>query len=282
MRRSLVFVPVVFATTLALAVGGGPAVAITNGDLDGDLHPNVGVIGCRTRDGTIVATGTVELVSPTAALTAAHVIDRQEPVFGCRSDFFVSFDPVFAAGSSKRYAVADLVKHPLYESSAIMNPGNRRNDIGLLLLRKPIRDIEPVRLPTERLLDELTSTGAIQAGSFVTVGYGAYQDCSACPPGVSYPFGELVFDDTRRFAPVSYNGHGSFLVWLQMNHTATGQGGFCVGDSGGATFLLDPGSDPMIIGVTSWASTCQSTGAAHRLDIASVRSFLADHGVPLP
>lgn len=265
MRRLTVLIASTTAIA-AMALVGPSAIAITNGQFDDDEHPNVGVIGCRTADGTIMATGTVELVSPTVALTAAHVIELQ-PFFGCTSDYFVSFDPVFDPEGSKRSAVAERVTHPRF------NPNTGVNDVGVLVLKKPVRGITPVQLPTAGLLDELKIAGAIQDESFVTVGYGAYQDCSTAPPGASYPFCDLVFDDTRRFANVSYNALDPDWIWLQLNHTATGEGGFCAGDSGGANFLGGPASD-LMVGLTVWASTCQSAGGAQRIDTPSVRSFL--------
>jgi hypothetical protein len=44
--------------------------------------------------------------------------------------------------------------------------------------------------------------------------------------------------------------------------------------------LGGPDSD-LIVGVTSWASTCESVGAAQRLDTPAVRDFL-DGFVPVP
>lgn len=262
MRRFAAFLA--FTTAVVIVLATLPAGAITNGQIDGDRHPNVGVIGCRTSEGVITATGTVELVSPTVVLTAAHVIDFQ-PVEGCRSRFFVSFDPAFDPETSPRFAVTELAKHPQF------NPITRFNDVGVLILKKPVRGITPAELPTGGLLDELKLAGAIQDYSFVTVGYGAHLDCSTAPPGS--PWCDLVFDDTRRFATVSYNGHSADFITLQMNATATGEGGFCAGDSGGANFLGGPDSN-LIVGVTSVASTCLSVGYAQRLDTPSVRAFL--------
>jgi hypothetical protein len=251
---------VAFATAAAGILAAPQAGAIVNGEVDGDLHPNVGVLGCRTPEG-IMATGTVELISPTVVLTAAHVIDLQA-MFGCQpSSFFVSFDAAFDPATSKRFTVTDLVKHPDFRSQ----PWTKVNDVAVLLLKRPIRDVEPVQLPTAGLLDELKLTGAIQDESFTTVGYGAYLDCS----GSSNPFCPLAFDDTRRWASVAYNGHGDDVIKLQMK-----DGGFCAGDSGGATFLGNAQSN-LVVGVTSYASTCFSTGSAQRLDTPVIRSFLS-------
>ena len=204
-------------------------------------------------------------MSPTVVLTAAHVIDFQS-FLGCESRFFVSFDPAFDPETSPRLAVTELVKHPKFD------PITRFNDVGVLILKKPVRGITPAKLPPKGLLDELKLAGAIQDESFVTVGYGAYLDCSTSPPGS--PWCDLVFDDTRRFATVSYNGHSADFITLQMNATATGEGGFCAGDSGGANFLGGPDSN-LVVGVTSVASSsCLSVGYAQRLDTPSVRSFL--------
>jgi hypothetical protein len=83
------------------------------------------------------------------------------------------------------------------------------------------------------------------------VGYGGFWDCP------SFPLCSLTFDATRRWAAVSYNGHSSFLITLQMNSTGHRWRRFCAGDSGGANFLGRPDSN-VIAGVTSAASTCEA------------------------
>jgi secreted trypsin-like serine protease len=250
------------ATVVAVfALSMLPASAITNGEPDGDRHPNVAFIGCETEDGVFGPTG--QLIAPTVVLTAGHVTTDFTSRFEC-SSVFVSFDPTFDPESSKRYEVTEIITHPRF------NPVSLTNDVGVMILKKPVKGITPIQLPTERLLDEMKVAGTIQDQRFVTVGYGSDVDCDPRPC-------TQVFEVARRFAEEEFNGVSGDWITFQLNHTATGQGGFCAGDSGGPHFL---GDSNVSVGVTSWATggignTCLTAGQAHRLDTPSVRAFLS-------
>lgn len=270
MRRhtALIAFTTVIATTALMAP---PASAITNGEIDGDRHPNVGVVGCTTSEGDFPIYPSVQLISPTVALTAGHVTGgfSSPDLVGCLS-VFVSFDSTFDPETSKRLAVTEIVTHPRF------NPNNATNDVGVLILKKPVRGIAPVELPTEGLLDELKLAGAIRDERFVAVGYGADVDCSVHPCSLS-------FDWIRKFATESYSGLDPTFIGFQFNNTATGEGGSCFGDSGGANFL---GDSNLSVGVTNWTApaqgnSCGAYGTAQRLDTPSVRSFLGRY-VRLP
>lgn len=61
---------------------------------------------------------------------------------------------------------------------------------------------------------------------------------------------------------------------------ATGDGGWCYGDSGGANYLGD--SNVAVSMSDAIDTACRSTDAGYRLDTDSARRFLASQGVPLP
>ena len=90
---ALMFVAVVLATTTV-----GPAGAITNGELDGTAHPNVGVMvvdfGAGPRR---LCSG--ELIAPTRFLTAGHCTSflvNNPALLG------VTFDPTYTDQESER------------------------------------------------------------------------------------------------------------------------------------------------------------------------------------
>ena len=82
-----------FVASLAIAVGavGASASAITDGNVDGQDHPNVGMLLFYTAEGRFRCTGT--LVSPTVVLTAAHCTD------GTLGKTMVTFDTTIALQS---------------------------------------------------------------------------------------------------------------------------------------------------------------------------------------
>ena len=74
------------ATMAALLTMVGTSGAITGGQLDGTLHPNVAMIVFYQPDGRFRCSAT--LVSPTVLVTAAHCTD------GVRGKVIVTFEPV--------------------------------------------------------------------------------------------------------------------------------------------------------------------------------------------
>jgi len=265
-RRTVTPWIALIAATLGLLVGAsGSAMAITNGEIDGDRHPNVGVVGCTTQ--TDVFATTAYLISPTVVLTAGHATSFfLAPEVGCVS-YFASFDPIYTANpkTTTFLAATTVVTHPGFDFSTF------ENDVGVFILKKPVKGITPVQLPTAGLLDQLKAEGTLQDQTFVTVGYGATADCSGGPCSYSD-------DTTRKFTTERFSSLGPGFINFQENTTATGEGGTCFGDSGGPHFL---GTSNLSVGVTStgapWQgpNACRAVAFVQRLDIPSVRAFLA-------
>jgi hypothetical protein len=118
-----------------------------------------------------------------------------------------------------------------------------------------------VQLPDEGLLDRID----LRAASFTTVGYGAVREIKTNGPQALLP------NALRRFALQSAsNINGSWLK-LSMN-PSTGNGGTCVGDSGGPHFLEDT---EIIVSVTSHGdSFCRSTDWTARVDTSDALDFI--------
>ena len=65
-----------------------------------------------------------------------------------------------------------------------------------------------------------------------------------------------------------------------MNSYATGEGGICLGDSGGPKFL--DGNPTMVVAVTTWVDNmCRASNFNQRVDTQAARAFLGQF-VSLP
>ena len=161
--------------------------------------------------------------------------------------------------------VEQVITHPDYGQGGQSD----LRDVGVLILKKPVKHLQPATLPKEGLLDDLNAKGKLRQGSvgakFTVVGYGGTLDWP--PPQVSY-------DDYRRFAESEFQT--LLNVWLRMSQNqATGDEGTCYGDSGGPAFWVDEKGQEILVGITSWGDTpCVATGFNYRVDIPETLSFV--------
>lgn len=142
---------------VAILMAAGVASAITDGQPDGNRHPNVGGLVNDTQysDGTwLYCSGT--LISPTVFLTAAHCGDEGTSVR-------VTFDPAYQDGD-KTYAGT------FHADPAYPGPSSDAHDIAVVVLDKPIKGITPATLPGAGSLSSLPGDQ-----KFTPVGYGAYE-----------------------------------------------------------------------------------------------------------
>jgi secreted trypsin-like serine protease len=242
--RRLAVAVAALAAALALAA---PAGAITNGEPDGNRHPNVGGLVNATQysDGTwLYCSGT--LISPTVFLTAAHCDDD-----GARTR--VTFDTAYQAGD--KVHAGTFHGDPLYNQRQ-----SDPHDIAVVVFDKPVKGITPARLPKAGSLSNLASSQR-----FTSVGYGAHQVTNG-PGGHQY-----LYNDVRMVSSGTLNAINPSWLRISMN-PATGDGGTCYGDSGGPNFL---GTTDIIAATTiTGDAICRSTNVDYRLDTASARAFL--------
>lgn len=249
-RRLSVLVAVLATAVLTTS----PVVAITNGVVDGDAHPNVGGLVSPTQysDGTwLYCSGT--LISPTVFLTAAHCAENGDLVG-------VSFDTAYVDGDTVYGGT--FYADPLY-SQRQSDP----HDLAVVVLDVAVQGIAPAPLPQAGALANLS-----KAQRFTSVGYGAYEVTNE-PGGHQY-----LYDDVRMVAMGTLNATNKAWLRISMN-PATGNGGTCYGDSGGPNFLGTTG----IVAATTITgdAICRSTNVVYRLDTESARTFLAGY-VTLP
>jgi hypothetical protein len=248
--RSIIAAGAVVAALAAAA----PAAAITNGEPDGNRHPNVGGLVSPTQfsDGTwLYCSGT--LISSTVFLTAAHCGEDGERVG-------VTFDTAYAAG--------DRVYAGTFEADPSFNQSQSDpHDIAVVTLDRAVRGIAPARLPAAGSLADLPA-----GQRFTSVGYGAYEVTNE-PGGHQY-----LYDDVRMVATGTLNAINPAWLRISMN-ASTGDGGTCYGDSGGPNFL---GTTDIVAAITiTGDAVCRATNVDYRLDTESARSFLAEF-VSLP
>ena len=247
MRRagiSVAIIAVVLATSM-------PATAV-NGGLDGNAHPNVGVMLGLDPEGEIIEFCIGVLISPTEFLTNFNCPSAVDFVRSIGGRTVISFDPVFWPPEEARWRTVEAgYFHP------DANPTNGTMEYGIAVLARPVRGIAPAELPT---LQQLASVDK-KTQPLTVVGYGSP-------------------DGARRAATTTIAAIDPTTIEVLNNTNATGQGGPC-GD-GGAPFFL--GDSNVVVGVSDGETGhghCNSISWAFRTDIEAARSFLDDF-VSLP
>ncbi len=257
------------------------AFAITGGDVDqNNTYSNVGaVVVIRAPDPDlpvpfVFCTGT--LIHPRVLLTAGHATSfilehgGQPPYPAIRVSFGANaYDP------KTWLDIEDIITHPGFHD---VNPNELANppflnDVGVVILKKPVRHLPLAVLPPVGLLDELKAAGLLrepaQGGTkFTVVGYGTTLDRS--PARLIDP------DGLRRVAVSEYRALREGWLYLNQNF-ATGDGGTGYGDSGGPTFWTDPatGKDVLVSVTSRGDPETVATGVTWRVDIPETLDFIA-------
>ena len=268
-RRSLL---IVLLAVAALLLPAATANAITFGQPDGNLHPNVGALLADYDPDSpgpdVLCSGT--LIAPTVFLTAAHCTAFLEAE-GI-SQVWVTFAPTYDedATTTAGLLAGSYVTHPEFGSGGAADT----HDIAVVLLQQAPVGITPAQLPTAGLLDELRASHQLRSQTFTAVGYGTVREDKTGGPHA------LFFDAIRRYALQSALNLEKAWLLLSMN-PSTGSGGTCYGDSGGPHFLGGVESNLIVSITITGDAMCRATDKTYRLDTASARDFLDDF-VTLP
>jgi secreted trypsin-like serine protease len=267
--RTLVSVAVA-ATALSFAL---PAAAITDGGLDGDGHPNVGLMVALDAAGNPMWRCSGTLVGPRHFLTAGHC------TYGA-ARVTIWFDADIDAGRpGNGYPFAGTVfgtpyTHPNYPTASFVF-----NDVGVVVLDSDAGAMPYATLPQVGELNALAKRRGLKDVTFTAVGYGLQK---SFPDAASWQgqSDRVRMVATPHLLQINVPGFTGDFSMLLSNNAATG--GTCFGDSGGPNFI---GKSNVIGAVTSYGinGNCAGTGGVFRMDTANVQDFLKTvPGFPLP
>lgn len=264
--------------TLTMVGLASPATAITGGEPDGNRHPNVGLILFYDATGRFRCSAT--LVTPTVLITAAHC------TFETLGKTLVTFDSAIAenppspfpvaADPAVGYTSAEIEAAGYLAGTAMTHPGysnftdlDNWNDVGVVVLDKPVTGITPARLAPANYLNAFEQP-VLNSTLFELVGYGTEvrkaEEGKQKPTPMSYPL-------IRRFTTSPGQKLTPQVVQMNGNPADTkGGGGTCFGDSGGPSFL-----NGYLVTVTSYGYTanCRYLGGYQRVDIPVVQNWLS-------
>jgi hypothetical protein len=272
MKKLPLILSIVLILTLAIA---GTALAITNGQPDGDDHPYVGLL---VFDVYVPDVGNVPawrcsgaLIAPDVVLTAGHCTDGAAAARVWFDERLQDDDGTFLVPDYPGGGVVAVegtpYTNPKYQSEE--NPYGGGNglpafayrDVGVVVLDEPVIMDEMAYLPEAGLVDTLKNKTDIDF-----VGYGVQEMIRGGGP----PF--WVGLRNRLYAPSQLVSgkfvHSAEFMRLSLN-PGGGKGGTCFGDSGGPDLLADTDT---VLAVNSYVTNynCAGVGYSSRVDIPDV------------
>ena len=256
----------VLLTAILLVSAVPTASAVTNGSLDGEGHPHVGLLIFDV-GGSPAFRCSGTLLSPTVLLTAGHCTDGTS---GGRVWFEADVQSNQAAlgyplGGATSVEFCGIATHPQFGEGSFV-----RHDVGVVTLCAPVARATYGVLPAVNQLDALKTKRGTQDVGFTAVGYGLQK---SFPDAASFQVSALKIRmvATPKLNQINVPGFtGDFSLLLSNNaHT----GGTCFGDSGGPNFL---GNSNVVAGVTSFGinGNCAGTGGVFRMDRQNVLDFV--------
>ena len=264
-------VALVASVVLLLLLGTSLTHAIIDGTLDGNLHPNVGVVIFAV-DGQLISPCSGNLIAPTVFVTAAHCLEFIQSQGA--TQVWVSFASQVVADvdfiNVSNLDTSTLIPGTLHPNPAFDAHGPDPNDVAVITFETPVVGIDPAVLPTPGLLDELGQQNGLKDQVFTVVGYGVNQRIVGGGPKT------YLRDLSRRFTTSALNSLGPALLRLSTNRTK-GYGEPSFADSGGGIFLGLSNTLVAIVGLRGTPGMYQG----YRLDTASARAFLSSF-VTLP
>jgi secreted trypsin-like serine protease len=262
MRKKILIA--VLAAVSILAIVPSLAWAVTDGELDGNGHPYVGLMVAQTANGDPLWRCSGTLLSPTIFLTAGHCTESP----AAHVEIWFAADVESGIPGNGYPFDGDVggtpYTHPSYNPNAFY-----LYDLGVVVLDRPMRMRKYGALPALDVLDRLATRRGQQDLIFTAVGYGLQQ---------SFPDQASFLENNQRVRMVAYphlvqintGFTGDFSLLLSNNSNT---GGTCFGDSGGPNFI---GNSNVVGGVTSYGlnGNCAGTGGVYRVDRADDLDWL--------
>ena len=241
------------AITFAATIGVGPSAAVTDGELDGQRHPYVGLMVAQDAQGTPLWRCSGTLLSARLFLTAGHCTESP----AAHVEIWFAADVESGIPENGYPYDGDVggtpYTHPDYDPNAFY-----LRDLGVVVLDEAMSMRKYGALPK---LDQLDALKPSSRTLFTAVGYGLQK---------SFPDAASWKEQALRIRMLAYPHllqintafTGDYSILLS-NNAATG--GTCFGDSGGPNFV---GRSNVVGGVTSYAlnGTCAGTGGVYRVD----------------
>lgn len=261
MKKIFFTTMLVFVLTFSLV---GTVFAVTDGELDGEGHPYVGLLIFDV-DGAPAWRCSGTLIAPDVVLTAGHCTDGAT---GGRIWFETDLqghpELGYPYGGPTSVEFVEIATHPQFHDGSFV-----LHDVGIVRLASPVDRGGFGTLPVVGQFDDL-KVG--KKTTFTSVGYGLQ---AAFPEAAEWKdsFLKTRMVATPHLLQINVPGFtGGFSLLLSNNHAT---GGTCFGDSGGPNFL---GDSNLIAAVTSFGinSNCAGTGGVFRLDKQDVLDFIYD------
>ena len=275
MKKRTIAILIAIVLLLAIVI---PAAAVTDGELDRNLHPHVVLLYMKDADGKGWRCSAT-MLSPTVVLTAGHCTDAYPYPDYVEMRIFTEWDvDGLYGGGDNNYPNAgpnsvEVVRwytHPDYRTAPFWF-----NDVGVVILEEP--GFNPGvfgALPKADQLDALKTKRGKQDTTFTAVGYGLQQ---SFPNAVEWKTQAdmvryLAYPELIQINAPGFTGDYSLLLSNNPN-----TGGTCFGDSGGPNFIGSKETDTNIVaGVTSFGinGNCAGTGGVFRMDRENVIKFV--------
>jgi hypothetical protein len=251
MRKTIALLSALLAVLVVWAM---PAAAVTDGELDGDGHPHVGLMVAKDANGVPRWRCSGTLIAPRLFLTAGHCTEAPA------ASVEVWFDPDEASIRAKGYpftgdASGTPHTHPGYDPNAFF-----LRDLGMVVLDEDEAQERETygELPALNQLDVLATRRGKQDTTFTAVGYGLQR---INPVFIEASLTRML--SRPHLLQINSPGFTGDFSLLLSNNKSTG--GTCFGDSGGPNFL---GTSNVVAGVTSFGlnGNCAGTGGVFRMD----------------
>jgi secreted trypsin-like serine protease len=241
------------ALVAAFVIGVVPAGAITDGTLDGNGHPYVGLMVAQDAKGKPLWRCSGTLLSSRLFLTAGHCTESP----AAHAEIWFASDVESGIPANGYPNTGDVggttYTHPSFDPNAFYV-----RDLGVVVLDKAVKMSTYGKLPAVNRLDSLSPSSRT---IFTAVGYGLQQ---SFPDAASWKESaqRVRYTASPHLVQINTGFVGDFSILLSNNANT---GGTCFGDSGGPNFI---GTSNVVGGVTSFGlnGTCAGSGGVYRVD----------------